>query len=747
MSFFSESMGGSERTFGAGCAGPTTGSVDPGMAASASLASTPGAPTHRDDIDGLRAVSVLLVVAFHAGVTRFAGGYVGVDVFFVLSGFLITGLLVAEHERTGRVSLREFVARRVRRLLPMASIVIVATLLAGWWLLPPLARDGLVADARAAVFYVANWRYAGQATAYSDTDVTEGLLVHFWSLAIEEQFYVFWPLLVVLVGLAARRLGARSFLPLLAGVVGLLVAVSFWLSVTVTADRGPEAYYLTHVRVWELAAGAALALALPHLPAFPRAVREVLAAAGLVAIVGAAMVYDTTTPFPGTAALAPVLGAMALILAGRATGSTLSWLLGRGALTRLGRWSYSWYLWHWPAIGVAILLNERAEEPISRGTATALAVVVSLGLAVASHHWVENPIRHARPLRVAPRMAIPVVVVCMAVPLLVGRVMLFSGDGADQPVLVAPTPTAPSTEPVTETSTGPSTEPPSTATATAPVEVVPMTPRQASADEVTIGPDSCHQGLDGTTVDPACVFGDPSGGVEVVVVGDSHARQWVPAFDAIGRAEGWRVHVWTKSACAPIDADTWYAAGQRVYTECREWLGEVVDATAALDAAGGVDAVIVGRAYNGLRHLVSPDGDRLPEGPEAEAQWAEAAVRTFGRFAEVADEVIVLRDTPWPGFDIPTCLSEHRSDPLACGYDPDDQAGLDDRLVAVEREAGVDDLVDYVDPTPLVCPGDPCPAVVPTGAITYRDTHHLTARFALELADRLGDLLVLRLDP
>jgi hypothetical protein len=214
--------------------------------------------------------------------------------------------------------------------------------------------------------------------------------------------------------------------------------------------------------------------------------------------------------------------------------------------------------------------------------------------------------------------------------------------------------------------------------------------------------------------------------------------------DAIGQARGWRVHAWTKSACSPIDSDTWYGAGERVYTECRAWLGEVVEATAALDGEGvgaGVDAVIVGRAYNGMRFLVGPDGSRVPEGPAAEAQWAEASLRTFERFAALADEVVVLRDTPWPGFDIPTCLSEHPRDPLACTYDLAEQASLDVPMVAVEAAAGVDEFVEYVDPTPLVCPGDPCPAVVPTGAITYRDTHHLTARFALELADELGALL------
>ncbi|HUH07103.1 MAG TPA: acyltransferase, partial [Egibacteraceae bacterium] len=218
---------------------------------------------YRRDIDGLRAVSLLLVIGFHSGLGLFAGGYVGVDVFFVLSGYLITGLLVKEHQRTGRISLTDFYARRIRRLLPMSGLVLVSTVLAGLWLLPPLSRMSLVHDARAAALYIANWRFSRQATAYSDAEVTDALLLHYWSLSVEEQFYFLWPLLIFGVGWFVGRRRRELFIPTLSVVLGALIAASLWASLTLTAVRGPEAYYVTHTRLWELGVGGALALLVP----------------------------------------------------------------------------------------------------------------------------------------------------------------------------------------------------------------------------------------------------------------------------------------------------------------------------------------------------------------------------------------------------------------------------------------------------------------------------------------------------
>lgn len=226
--------------------------------------STDSRHAYRADIDGLRALSILLVVGFHSGLGIVAGGFVGVDVFFVLSGYLITGLLVAEHQRTGRISLLNFFARRIRRLLPLAFLVIVTTTSLGWWLVPPLQRRELVGDARSAALYFANWRFAGKATAYSDAEVTDGLFTHYWSLAIEEQFYLLWPLVVVACGLMAVRLARAS----MAGVLGcaaVAVTVAAFTLAMIATERASSAYFLTHARIWEMTAGACLAIGLARL--------------------------------------------------------------------------------------------------------------------------------------------------------------------------------------------------------------------------------------------------------------------------------------------------------------------------------------------------------------------------------------------------------------------------------------------------------------------------------------------------
>ncbi|MEZ5166065.1 MAG: acyltransferase [Acidimicrobiales bacterium] len=366
--------------------------------------STPGAASsvspraYRADIDGLRAVSILAVVLFHAGVTRFAGGYVGVDVFFVISGFLITGLLVKEVESAGRVSMRNFYARRIRRLLPLSVTVTITTLVLGLWLLAPVARDALVGDARAATLYFANWRFAAQTTAYSDVNVTDSLLVHYWSLAIEEQFYVLWPLLIV-AGLGIARVLRRPVRSTLGVLLAALVALSFTASVVITADEGVGAYYLTHTRLWEMGVGAGLALVLTSSPRLPSRALDALGMLGLGMIAWAATTFDARTPFPGSAALLPVLGCAAVIVAGSQQDGVVSRALAARPFPFIGRLSYAWYLWHWPAIGIALLLRGRYWPDTNEHVITAAAVVVSFGLAWGSHIAIEDPMRHASLLR------------------------------------------------------------------------------------------------------------------------------------------------------------------------------------------------------------------------------------------------------------------------------------------------------------------------------------------------------------
>ena len=272
----------------------------------------------RGDIEGLRAVAVLLVVTFHAGFPLVHGGFVGVDVFFVLSGFLITGLLLDEIARTGTISLTDFYARRIRRLLPLSTLVLAATAVATYALIPPIDRRGVAGDLVGAALWGANWKFAADSTQYmADTDKSP--VLHFWSLAVEEQFYVVWPvLLLVLVGGTGLALRAWPVaFRRISLVLVLVTALSLWASQHQTGTGSPFAYFGLHTRAWELGVGAGLALVKPALRVLSAPAARGAGILGLTLVVGSALMMDETTPFPGTAALLPVLGT-ALVVAGGA---------------------------------------------------------------------------------------------------------------------------------------------------------------------------------------------------------------------------------------------------------------------------------------------------------------------------------------------------------------------------------------------------------------------------------------------
>lgn len=347
---------------------------------------------HRRDVDGLRAVAVLSVVAFHVGVPHTTGGFVGVDVFFVISGFLITGLIAREATASGTLALAEFYGRRVRRLLPALATVVAGTLLLGSFVLLPLGgQQALVRSAWATAAFAANlyfWRASGDYFAGQNESQP---LLHTWSLGVEEQYYLVWPLLLLLVARASRRRGC-SFERLATPVLALLFAVSLAASLWMTASAPFTAFYLTPFRAWEFALGGLLALAGPL--ALPLAAAEALGAAGLAAIAASVVVFGPATPFPGWAAILPVVGTTALIAAGDGPApARISRALGSPPLFVLGQLSYSWYLWHWPLL---VLVRARAlgERALLRDAVVAL---VALGLAALTYRYVENTVRYGRP--------------------------------------------------------------------------------------------------------------------------------------------------------------------------------------------------------------------------------------------------------------------------------------------------------------------------------------------------------------
>ncbi|MGB7449421.1 MAG: acyltransferase, partial [Ornithinimicrobium sp.] len=349
---------------------------------------------YRPDIEGMRAVAIGLVLWYHAGLPFLPGGFVGVDVFFVISGFLITGLLIKELELQGRISLPRFYARRAKRLLPATAVVLVATAALTWLTQPVVQWRAFGVDIVGAALYIVNWVLAGRAVDYLAEDVGVSPVQHFWSLAVEEQFYIVWPLLLILVGWwVAKRPGARLRPVMLAGILVVIVPSFVW-SVYQTGANPERAFFVTTTRLWELGVGAFVAIGSTVWTRVPRLVAIPLGWLGLGAVVLSGMMVSAETAWPGYAALLPTLGSAAVIVAGFTSGPAgPAGLLGLRPAVWVGGLSYSLYLWHWP-----LLISAEAQWG-ELSAVQGLAVAVSSAVpAYLSYRFVENPLRFAKPL-------------------------------------------------------------------------------------------------------------------------------------------------------------------------------------------------------------------------------------------------------------------------------------------------------------------------------------------------------------
>ncbi|MDQ3885833.1 MAG: acyltransferase, partial [Actinomycetota bacterium] len=409
----------------------------------------PAHPGHgfRPDIEGLRAVAVLVVVLYHAAIPGLPGGFVGVDVFFVVSGFLITGLLLRDIVTTGTVRLARFYGARARRLLPAGITVLVAVAVASAWWLPPLQARSVLHDALASAAYAGNYRFAIRGTDYLAADAPPSPFQHYWSLGVEEQFYLLWPALLITAAWIARS--AAAFLrrpahrrpspgppvaPILLVVIGVAV-VSFAISLRWTYTAPPWAFFSLPSRAWELAVGGLVALSVPVWHRLPSLLAAVAGWAGLALILVGCLRLGSSTPYPGAAALLPVLGTALVITAGctQARGG-VGTALSLRPLRQVGRYSYCWYLWHWPVLVLGPVVAGHALGLEARFT----AVAVSAGLAVVTTHAVEDPVRFAAPLRRSPARSLLVgggtTAVAVAASLLVlVAVPVPAGSGAATP--------------------------------------------------------------------------------------------------------------------------------------------------------------------------------------------------------------------------------------------------------------------------------------------------------------------------
>ena len=354
-----------------------------------SASATAARASVRPEIQALRAVAIGCVVLYHFWPAALPAGFVGVDVFFVVSGFLITGLLVRDAERFGRVRLREFYVRRIRRILPAALVVLSTCAVATLLFVPRIEWRPFLQQVLSSALYVQNWHLARDSQIPRRADLESTPVQHFWSLSVEEQFYLLWPLLIIAALWLATRLGRRR-LAVIAAMLGVATVASFVHGVALTAQDHNLAYFSTLSRAWEFGVGGLLALAPVIVGDRLRRTRAVATWLGLAVIAAAALTFTDHELFPGAIALVPVLGTAAVIWAGMPRAAlSLAPVAALRPVQWFGDISYSLYLWHWPVIMFApFIMGRPSQAPVM-----VLLLVVSIVVAAASKRWIEDPFR------------------------------------------------------------------------------------------------------------------------------------------------------------------------------------------------------------------------------------------------------------------------------------------------------------------------------------------------------------------
>jgi peptidoglycan/LPS O-acetylase OafA/YrhL len=673
----------------------------------------------RPDIEGLRAIAVVSVVLYHAHL-GVGGGFVGVDVFFVISGYLITRQLTNSVGRHGLRVLPEFYARRMKRLLPAAAVVVVATVLAARVWGPPLQARSVAMDGLFTTFYSLNYRLAWLGTQYLHQGDSVSPLQHFWSLGVEEQFYVVWPLLIAVVLVLPRRIRT----PFLACALTAIVAVSYRWSIIITAQSGPWAYFSLQTRAWELALGALVAVGAVQLARMPGWLAEPAAFAGLAAIVISCFAMSDATAYPGSLSMIPVAGAAIVLAAGVGRARRVERILGEALMQCLGRVSYSWYLWHWPML---ILAPSVVGHPLGwAGRAT--IVWLSLVAAIASFFYVEDPARRLN-FTTVPWLGLGTLLsgaVAASMLLVAAHPPTFVGHGAETHLATGKI--TPGADPnannafLTQVRAAVAASMDTTA---APSNLTPQ-PQKAPQDNPQPSKDGCH--LDYLVVkQAACVYGDPAGTKTVVLFGDSHMEQWEPAFSAAGRSLHWKVVNWTKAACPAADIPVRATTLNRTYTECATWRQRTIERIAALKP----DLVMVGESENsqGVQPIT----------PEA---WRDATLRTLETVKRTSGaRVVFMGDNPVPHLDqtVPNCVAANLNNVQACGTD------LAHAYTYPERHKTINPAItaagyDVVDPKPWMCSDTGCPPVI-GNYLVYRDQTHVSAAYATYLTPLLASVL------
>lgn len=660
----------------------------------------------RPDIEGLRALAVGLVLLYHAGVEFIPGGFIGVDVFFVISGFLITGMLLRETQRSGRISLAKFYAKRVRRLLPAATLVLVASAILVWTVGPSTQRSAYGGDIVASALSLVNWRFADRAVDYQAQGIDASPVQHFWSLSVEEQFYFIWPLLLLLVAFAVRRWNWKVTPTSVVVLLAITLPSLAW-SVVATNAEPASAFFVTTTRLWELGIGALVATGVLVWQRIPIWVAHLLGWCGLIAIVFAALTVEAASAWPGWLALVPTLGTAAVIVAGTRDRPRYPVVLSWKPAVWIGGLSYSLYLWHWPLLVAAGW--QWGDLGQKRGL---LIVLLSFIPAWLSYKLVEAPARRSPALSASTPLALAVGANLAAIGVIAGLLLAGSTPRAAANI-------DPDTEIGAETLRFDGTDVSGIDTD---VADDPYTPAAADASEdrpKTYGED-CHR--DQASPDPSmCHWGKIGGDLRVVLAGDSKAAQWSDAIDAVSVAQGWEFDLATKSAChfAPVPVND---GDGRPYDSCLEHTAKLQE----LLLAEPPDTVIVSQ---GASRGFDADGELSSD------VMRDGLIEQWTTLENAGIDVIVLLNNPSPvnlptgGSQVPECVVEFAGEYDKCAFDRSKGTASSSAIIQIEAASAVPE-VDVLDMTDVFCAETLCPPVI-GNVLVYRQGTHITNTYVM----------------
>ena len=671
--------------------------------------SVPKTSGFRSDIQGLRALAVGIVLLYHLWPDRFVGGFVGVDVFFVISGFLITSHLIKSPPRSwGDVA--KFWARRVRRLLPASLLVLFLVGIATFLVAPQSIWADTGRQILSAGLYVVNWDFAVSSVDYLAADNAPSPVQHFWSLSVEEQFYFVWPMIIGLAFFVGTKFG-RSKKIVGFTVLGIFLA-SLVFSIWYTAAEPAMAYFITPTRMWELAAGGLVAVFVLYVRPKRLPFSSLLGWIGLAGIVAATFLIRADMPFPGSIALVPVVSTALVILADSRGRASVLPLLSLRPIRFLG----DVYLWHWPLIVLVPYLSAKIGRSESLGVLDNIAIILaSIIAAWASTTWVENRFRRSSFFSSSKKtfafaaLAMALVAALGFSQMVVANTIVEENEDKLQAQLDDPDSCLGAGILLPSAKDNPNCED---------KDSLQMEPAAAKKDKSKAYADGCWASAPYASK-PECTYGD--GSKRVALVGNSHAGHWLPTLERLADEHDLTITTFLASNCSistlPQDLST-----PDETKGCQDYADWVSKRT----TEGGFDAVITSERQS--TPLEGMDWE------ETEKKAPEGHREILQRWVDADLDVVVIRDTPYPGgadVTVPDCVAKHEDDLEQCSGTPESWHWMDP-LAASARTIDSKNL-SVIYPQDWFCPDGRCEPVI-GGVITYFDTAHITATYAQTLA-------------